>query len=93
MDASERWIVKNYPVHITPNHQPPKMDILPKSFHPCYLLHAFKYLVHSLNSSDDLCLLFCLILLLCVRPCYEMKLITTNYQEVEELLWPQQQQL
>ena len=38
MDASEKWIVKNYPVHITPNHQPPKMDILPKNFHPCYLM-------------------------------------------------------
>ena len=32
MDASETWTIIHYPVHTTPNHLPPKMDDLPKTF-------------------------------------------------------------
>ena len=45
-------------VHTTPNHHPPKMDILPKTFRPIIL--ASKQLVWPPKSSDDLYLLYCL---------------------------------
>ena len=52
----------DHPVHTTPNHHPPKMDVLPKTF--LQIILAAKWLVHGIqvhppNSSDDLCLLFC----------------------------------
>ena len=65
--------VDDHRVHITPNHQPPKMDVLLKTILHIILVAkkaivAFMYdfssdiLVRLPNSSDDLCLLFCLIL-------------------------------
>ena len=55
--------------HTTLNHHPPKMDVLPKCFLQIILAAkqlcaAFKYVPST--SSDDLCLLFCLILILCL---------------------------
>ena len=61
MDTSKKWMI-----HTTPNHHPAKKDVLPKTF--LQIILAAKWLggiqVHPSNSSDDLCLLFCLILLL-----------------------------
>ena len=49
----------------TPHHPPPKMDVLTKTLlqiiHAAGYSAAFKYVTP--NSSDDLCLLFCLFLL------------------------------
>ena len=60
MDASEKWMI----FHFTPqkNHHPPKTDVLPKYF--LQIILAAKWIVrhssiHPPNSSDDLCLLFC----------------------------------
>ena len=47
-------------VHTTPNHNPPEMDVLLKTF-----LQVIQ--VRPPNSSNDLCLPFCLFLLLCIR--------------------------
>ena len=52
-------------VHTKTNHRPSKMDILPKTFLQSILAakwlvrHSSMY-VYPPNSSDDLCLLFCL---------------------------------
>ena len=58
--SSEKWMINL--VHTTPNHHPPKMDILQKTF--LQIILAVKWIVRPPNSSDDLCLLFCLFLLL-----------------------------
>ena len=55
MDASEKYGYRL--VHTTPNCHPPKMDVLLKTF--LQIIHA----ASPPNSSDDLCLLFCLFLL------------------------------
>ena len=50
------------PVHTTPNHHPPKMDVLPKKFRQI-ILAATVYGqcgITAPNSSDDFCLLFCI---------------------------------
>ena len=50
------------PAYITPNHHPPKMDAFPKTFYQIILAAKWQ-LQHSStspNSSDDLCLLFCI---------------------------------
>ena len=63
----------DHPVYTTPNHRPPKMDVLVKAF--LKIILAAKRLVwHSStcrNSIDDLCLLLCLLLLLCVVLFYQ----------------------
>ena len=58
--SSEKWMINL--VHTTPNHHPPKMDILQKTF--LQIILAVKWIVRPPNSSDDLCLFFCLFLLL-----------------------------
>ena len=52
------------PVHTTPNHHPPKMEVLPKTFLQSIL--TAKWLV-GVSGSDDLCFLFCLIIILLVE--------------------------
>ena len=46
------------PVHNTPNHQPLNMDVLTKTSLP--LNGQCSHQVRPPNSSDDICLLFCL---------------------------------
>ena len=46
------------PDNTTPTHNPPKMDILPKSC--LQIILAAKWLVWHSSNSDDLCLLFCI---------------------------------
>ena len=55
--------LEDLPVHTTPNHYAPKMDILPETF--LQIILAAKWLVRlsstsPKNGSDDLCLLFCI---------------------------------
>ena len=58
-DASETWMIFQFTT--TPNQDPPKMDVLPKLFSSncpdCYMACAV-YVPQQ--SSDDLCLLFCI---------------------------------
>ena len=60
MDASQKK--DDLPVHATPNHHHPKMDVLRQTF--LRIILAAKWLVqHSStacppNSSDDLCIVF-----------------------------------
>ena len=60
MDASEKWMIFQF----TPHHYPSKMDVLPKPV--LQIIPAAKLLLRhsstSQNSSDDICLLFCLYL-------------------------------
>ena len=56
--------IDDHPVHPPPNHHPPKMDVLPKTFLQSIL--TAKWLV-GVSGSDDLCFLFCLIIILLVE--------------------------
>ena len=67
LDASEK--MDDHLVHTTPNHNPPKMDgfFAQKLYFKSSLLLVNGYCiiqVRPTNSSDDLCLFFCLFLLL-----------------------------
>ena len=62
-------------VHTKLNHHPTKMDILPKTFIQIIPAATYRYMAGAAfkyvcppNSSDDLCLLFCLLLLLWMYP-------------------------
>ena len=60
--------IDDHLVHTPPKHRSPKMDDIPRTF--LQIILAAKWLVRQSksppNSSDDLCLSFCLILLLCI---------------------------
>ena len=58
----------DHPVHTTPNHHPSKMDVFSKTFLHIILASIWfvRYLRSPPTNSDDLCLLFCLILILCL---------------------------
>ena len=81
VDERTHGKMDDHPVYTTPNHRPPKMDVLVKAF--LKIILAAKRLVwHSStcrNSIDDLCLLLCLLLLLCVvlfsRICSHMGMV------------------
>ena len=49
--------MEDLPVHTTPNHYAPKMDILPETF--LQIILAAKWLVR-LSSTSPICLLFCI---------------------------------
>ena len=65
MNASEKWMII-WITPPTPNHHPPKMDVLPKTFLPNTLAAKWIVLVQVRPPKKQrrLCLLFCLFLLL-----------------------------
>ena len=71
----------DHPVHTTQSHHPPKINVLPITF--LQIILAAKCLVRhwSTSSSDNLCLPFCLILILWSQPrkLYNPTPPTTNF--------------
>ena len=69
MDALEKRMTFQFTLHCTPNHHSPKLDVLPKTCLQIILAAKWLLVQHSStvrtpSNCDDLCLLFCLILIL-----------------------------
>ena len=67
--------IENYPVHTTPNHHPLEMDVIPKTFVQIILASTYtlysKWQMASTAFKYELCLSFCLILILQYDTRYE----------------------
>ena len=95
MEACQKGCIRKMDDHLvytTPNHHPPKMDFLPKTF--LQIILAAKWLArHPVcppNSSEDLFLLFCLFLSLYgtsvgdVHTCFSPVVATALWQHEGE---------